>query len=56
MSDWLHRVVSGTPVTSKQLVLAGTFAIVWFLMDFVQWLDWLHGYLYPVTSCTMKVP
>jgi UDP-N-acetyl-D-mannosaminuronic acid transferase (WecB/TagA/CpsF family) len=40
--DWLHRAVSGQTISSKELRIAGVFVIVWFLMDFVQWLDWLR--------------
>ena len=40
--DWLHRAVSGQPISTKELRIAGTFVIVWFLMDLVQWLDWLR--------------
>jgi hypothetical protein len=40
--DWLHRAVSGQPISPKELRIAGTFVIVWFLMDLVQWLDWLR--------------
>jgi hypothetical protein len=39
--EWLHRAVSGQTITPKQLRIAGIFVIVWFLMDLVQWLDWL---------------
>lgn len=31
--DALHRIVSGAPITSRELRFAGLFAIVWFLMD-----------------------
>jgi hypothetical protein len=39
--DWLHRAVSGQSISPKELRIAGIFVIVWFLMDLVQWLDWL---------------
>jgi hypothetical protein len=38
--DWLHRALGGTPVSATQLRLAGFFAMGWFIMDLVQWLDW----------------
>lgn len=31
--DTLHRIVSATPITQRELRLAGYFALVWFLMD-----------------------
>lgn len=41
----LHRIVTGQPLTRKELNSAGFFIAVWFLMDVVQWLDWLIGKL-----------
>jgi hypothetical protein len=37
---FVHRVLSGSPDTSKELVAAGLFVAVWFLMDVVQFADW----------------
>jgi hypothetical protein len=33
MLDVLHRVVSGAPITPRELRLAGVFALVWFSVD-----------------------
>ncbi len=33
MIDWLHRVVSGAPITPFELRFAGLFALTWFFMD-----------------------
>lgn len=41
--DALHRILSGQPLTSRELRIAGWIVIVWFLMDLVQWIDWLIG-------------
>lgn len=49
--DDLHRIVSGTPLTSTQLRAAGWFIVVWFWMDLVQWVDWLIGKLMPIAGC-----
>jgi hypothetical protein len=37
----INRVLSGTPEHKKELIAAGVVAGIWFLMDFVQWIDWL---------------
>lgn len=47
MSDALHRILSGQALTPRELKLAGAFVILWFLMDFVQWIDWLVGKIWP---------
>lgn len=39
--DWLHRAASGQSLTPTEVRFAGLFALLWFLMDFVQWIDWL---------------
>lgn len=31
--DALHRIVSGAPITPRELRLAGAFALAWFAMD-----------------------
>jgi hypothetical protein len=31
--DALHRIVSGAPITPREVRLAGLFALVWFVMD-----------------------
>jgi len=41
--DALHRIVTGQALTRKELNFAGFFIATWFLMDVVQWLDWLIG-------------
>jgi hypothetical protein len=39
--DSVHRIMTGQALTRNELRLAGFFIAVWFLMDLVQWLDWL---------------
>lgn len=39
--DAIHRILTGQPLTRKELIVGGVFVIVWFLMDLVQWIDWL---------------
>lgn len=31
--DAFHRIVSATPITPRELRLAGLFVLVWFVMD-----------------------
>jgi hypothetical protein len=39
--DAFHRILTGQPLTVKELRIAGIIVLVWFLMDLVQWVDWL---------------
>ena len=39
--DTLHRILAGQPLTPRELRIAGFLVALWFLMDFVQWVDWL---------------
>ncbi len=39
--DALHRIVTGQALSRKELNYAGFFIATWFMMDLVQWLDWL---------------
>jgi hypothetical protein len=41
VSEAFQRILAGAPVTGRQLVWAGAFVIVWFLMDLIQFIDWL---------------
>lgn len=45
MSDWFHRAITGQANTRKELLIGGALVVFWFLMDFVQWLDWLWSKL-----------
>lgn len=40
MNDSLHRILSGSPARRIELIAAGIFVAVWFLMDVVQFTDW----------------
>lgn len=40
--DALHRIVSGAPITPRELRCAGIFAFVWFLMDLIWFLSTLN--------------
>jgi hypothetical protein len=40
--DWLHRVLTGQPLSSGELRIAGLMLLLWMLMDLSQWTtDWL---------------
>ena len=41
--DALHRILSGQALTARQLRGAGFFVMSWWLMDLVQFVDWLWG-------------
>lgn len=40
--DSLHRIVSGAPISRRELRLAGLFALAWFAMDAVWFLGTLN--------------
>jgi hypothetical protein len=42
----LHRILSGQSLTSGQLIAAGCFVGIWFLMDLIQFIDMVHGWLH----------
>ena len=44
--DSLHRIVTGQALNRTELNVAGIFIGGWFLMDLVQWLDWLASKLH----------
>ena len=39
--DFLHRIFSGQTLTARELRIAGWVVLIWFLMDAVEWSDWL---------------
>jgi hypothetical protein len=41
MLDYLHRVLTGQTVSPTELRIAGLIVLVWFLMDAIEWSDWL---------------
>jgi hypothetical protein len=41
MLDAINRILSGQALTRPQLVGAGVFVAVWFLMDAIQFADWV---------------
>jgi hypothetical protein len=41
MLDYLHRVLTGQTVSPTELRVAGLIVLVWFLMDAIEWSDWL---------------
>jgi len=43
MMDALHRILSGQSLTRPQLIAAGCFVAFWFLIDVIQFTDWLIG-------------
>lgn len=42
--DAFHRIVSGQALTRGQLVGAGVFVAIWFLMDVIQFADMVVGW------------
>jgi hypothetical protein len=55
MLDALYRILSGSPLTKKQMSLAGIFVLFWFMIDFVEWVDWLMLKINPPFA-TMCLP
>lgn len=43
MFDAVHRILCAQPVTPGELRVAGILVLVWFVMDLIQWIDWLVG-------------
>lgn len=43
--DFIHRVVSGAPITPTELRLAGFFALVWWFMDVFWFVATLNHWL-----------
>jgi hypothetical protein len=41
MFDAINRILSGQALTRRQRTGAGIFVAVWFLMDLIQFVDWL---------------
>lgn len=41
MIDFLARILSGQPLTQRELRIAGWVAFIWFLADMIEWSDWL---------------
>lgn len=39
--DALHRILSGQSVTKRELTWAGVFVIGWFVMDVIQFADFI---------------
>jgi hypothetical protein len=48
ISDATHRLLTGQALTRSELIGGGIFVLGWFVMDFVQWFDWLTLKLWPV--------
>lgn len=42
--DMLHRIVSNTPITARELRLSGLFVLVWFFMDAIWFLGTVMGW------------
>lgn len=45
LTDRFHRILSGSPMSRGELIFAGGFVLQWWLMDVVQFVDWLIGKL-----------
>jgi hypothetical protein len=41
MLDYMHRVLAGQPISAAELRVAGFIVLIWFLIDLVEWSDWL---------------
>lgn len=46
LMDALYRILAGQTLSPRELRFAGVIVMAWFLMDFVQWVDWLWGKLH----------
>lgn len=42
--DFVHRILSGQSLSRAELIGAGVFVALWFLMDLVQFVGWLSGH------------
>lgn len=42
--DALHRILAGQTLTRRDLIFAGWFVIVWFVMDVIQFIDMIVGW------------
>ena len=50
--DALHKILAGNPDDRRQLVAAGIFVAIWFVMDTIEFVDWLQLKIWPaVTIC-----
>lgn len=54
MNDSIHRILSGSPLQRKELVAAGIFVAIWFIIDVIQFSDWLLLKLNPVAVMCLK--
>ena len=45
VSDTIHRILSGQSLTPRELAGAGIFVAVWFLMDLIQFVDFVWSKL-----------
>ena len=43
--DAIHRILSGQALTPRQLTFAGLFVAQWYLMDLIEFVDWLWAKL-----------
>ena len=44
----IHKILSGNPLSHVELRFAGYFALIWFLMDLSEWIDWVVSKFHPV--------
>lgn len=43
MMDAIHRILCAQPISPQELRIAGLLVLAWFVMDLIQWVDWLWG-------------
>ena len=42
MLDGLHRAVTGQTASKKELIIAGIFILQWYVMDVIQFIDFVR--------------
>ena len=47
MMDAIHRILAGSPLARKELIAAGVFVAVWFVIDVIEFVDWAQLKIWP---------
>lgn len=42
--DAIHRILAGQALTRRELIGAGIFVMIWFVMDIIQFADMVIGW------------
>jgi hypothetical protein len=54
MRDGFHRLMTGQAVTRGELIGGGILVAIWFVMDAVQWIDWLSQKVAPAAVVCIR--